>query len=1328
MLFRGKLLKIAGPCLGSKSGLGSLSAALQVNCNACRLWGRRGLPGRFQRNLWAAVAAMTAASLFGCAGSNGTPHAGTISIMDPNGVIPGQLTSLPVGTAAAVTMTVNDLAANAGVDWTVLCNGNPLTGSLTGGACGTFSPAHTSNGGVSIYTAPGLTPQGTTVTLTAALTGNPAIASSATLPIVSLPISVAFASPPASAAAGASVGLQANALNDTTGAGVAFTVSCSSSPCGSFSNVQAFSATYTAPATVPSGGMNVVITATSKADTTKFADITVAITAGAAEGTILVNVSPPNLNVATQGAAHVAKFVATVLNDPAGKGVTWSVTCNYSNCGQAPGSSTSGAQAIYTANGTVPIGGVVTVTACSMSVTTACGNAMATEVATSPTPIVITMTKMPPATLGENAPATLTATANPAGQNIVWSAACGTSDGCGSFNPAQTSTGQSTIYTAPATVPQGSVVTITAASVSVTSPSNSAVADTTITTPAPAIAFVQQPPSSVVASTQGALSQVPVSASVTNDTSPGGVTWSVSSCGSAVPGGCGWIQPFSQDGATAMYTAPPVAPSGMVTINATSASSAFSPISISSSAITITPSTTLSVGFVPFAPAQLAGYAVVNLNASVSNDLTNGGVDWQVCGSGCGFFTTVPAIPEILATPTTPYIPPVPAVTSTNVLGWPSGLPITYTAPQATQSNQTVVLTAKAHSGAAATSATIAIVNVFTGPTLSGVVQAGTQPVVGSAVALYAAGTGGYGSASTLLYEPGGSAYATTDSNGRFSVLGGYTCPQSDSQVYLVATGGKVGSNGNPNVAMMTALGPCSNLGSGSVVINEVTTVGSAWPLAPFAANDALTGNSSYRNIGSSSTNTAGLADAFATVNNLVNISTGEPNFFVPSGNAAVPYVEINTLADILNSCTVTTGGAYGDGTACGNLFFGAPNVGKGGIYNGTVPTDTLQAAFNTAQHPGGGFGYFDNLPFAVSADSPFQPTLSAKASDWSISLNFSGVGGLTSSSSAMSFAIDSSNDLWIADKTGNRVIEWDSLGAPLSPSTGYAAGGIAVPGPIAVDASGNIWISQSNGLTELNNLGMPAYGSPFSGGANGLGMAFDSLTNLWITNGTGVTEFTTYGVELSPANGYLNNGVGGTNQIAIDDSNNVWVGNHSSPTEFSLADLSGVSGQLVINTEIIPTDDPTQPQMAADGAGSIWIPQATNPGSMCKMPAYGGLGTILLPTCYLGAPTFFFIYNPRGVAIDGAGAVWFGNSGGGSEIVPPNVTEFLPSELNNLQSASLVSSSLAAGPTMVAVDGSGNVWVLLGNNTITEYVGVATPAIEPIALAVKEAKLGKTP
>src|SRR6185312_12192985 len=121
----------------------------------------------------------------------------------------------------------------------------------------------------------------------------------------------------------------------------------------------------------------------------------------------------------------------------------------------------------------------------------------------------------------------------------------------------------------------------------------------------------------------------------------------------------------------------------------------------------------------------------VNLTAAVANDPSNAGVDWRVCASGCGFFTIKPSLPAISATATTPYIPAVAAVTATTVSAWPNGLAIPYTAPSQAPSDGSVALIASAHADASqANSGTVTITPVAGGPSLQGIVMAGTQPVV----------------------------------------------------------------------------------------------------------------------------------------------------------------------------------------------------------------------------------------------------------------------------------------------------------------------------------------------------------------------------------------------------------------------------------------------------------------------------------------------------------------------------------------------------------------------------------------------------------------------
>jgi hypothetical protein len=45
-----------------------------------------------------------------------------------------------------------------------------------------------------------------------------------------------------------------------------------------------------------------------------------------------------------------------------------------------------------------------------------------------------------------------------------------------------------------------------------------------------------------------------------------------------------------------------------------------------------------------------------------------------------------------------------------------------------------------------------------------------------------------------------------------------------------------------------------------------------------------------------------------------------------------------------------------------------------------------------------------------------------------------------------------------------------------------------------------------------------------------------------------------------------------------------------------------------------------------------------------------------------------------------------------------------------------------------IAIDGGGNVWMMLSNNTVAEFVGAATPVVTPFSLGVKNGTLGQRP
>jgi len=271
--------------------------------------------------------------------------------------------------------------------------------------------------------------------------------------------------------------------------------------------------------------------------------------------------------------------------------------------------------------------------------------------------------------------------------------------------------------------------------------------------------------------------------------------------------------------------------------------------------------------------------------------------------------------------------------------------------------------------------------------TITGAVHGGQQPVTGSLLQLYAVGTTGDGSAATpliltTLTTSDGSGSAT-DGNanvgnslntlpaGFFTITNQYVCPPQGAEVYLVATGGNPGlvaGTNNSALAMMAALGPCSNLTpTTNIFIDELTTVGSVAALYPYMTSYAATGSG----IGDATA----LANAFATVNEYTNTSSGTvPGPTLPPSTYA-SSTEIDTLADVIAQC-INSAGNTGSTSGCGALFgYAIPN-------GGTAPTDTIGAVLNILQNP-----TLNVCPIweLTPATGPYAPTLTACPANWNL-------------------------------------------------------------------------------------------------------------------------------------------------------------------------------------------------------------------------------------------------------------------------------------------------------------------------------------------------------
>ncbi len=598
------------------------------------------------------------------------------------------------------------------------------------------------------------------------------------------------------------------------------------------------------------------------------------------------------------------------------------------------------------------------------------------------------------------------------------------------------------------------------------------------------------------------------------------------------------------------------------------------------------------------------------------------------------------------------------------------------------------------------------------GVAFSGNVHGGQQPVTGSHVYLYSAGVTGYGSAATSMLMTGGPGtaadtngnnYVTTDANGNFSIAGDFTCSNSLSQVYLLAVGGNPGLTAgttNSAITLIAAIGNCSSITTATVVdVNEVSTAAAVTALQQFMVDST--------HIGSSTTNAAGIANAFLSVQNMVTLATGSARSANLLGTGAFPQSKLNTLADILSPCINSAGPSS---SACSSLFSAVTPSG------GTMPADVAKAMLLIAQNPthntGGIFGLID-------ANAPFAPTLSAAPNDYTLGMTYTG-GGLTSPGDV---AIDANGAAWMTNcPSCNSVAGTDSIvgfgpqGAILTGSTGYTTN-IHMPQGVAFDSTGDLWSTNlasgtaPDQIVRMTPAGTVTSGFPFNDStlSRPVGIATDGSNSAWVTNQTAdtIVKITSAGTRtlapvtspgFSAPTGVGIDGIGvifaagsGSNSILKFDTNgNILSGSGAGYTGAGLAAPIGVS---------------------LDNADNVWtIDNQSNAVSIL----YGASGTAVSPS----AGYTLGLYQAAIIAIDGLSTAWIANCrgfcGAGSQfpddVVHLNSSGAVLSGQNGYQDTHFAT----VGAT--AIDASGNLWVTNNSGaSITELLGVAAPIKTPI-------------
>jgi hypothetical protein len=576
----------------------------------------------------------------------------------------------------------------------------------------------------------------------------------------------------------------------------------------------------------------------------------------------------------------------------------------------------------------------------------------------------------------------------------------------------------------------------------------------------------------------------------------------------------------------------------------------------------------------------------------------------------------------------------------------------------------------------------------YKGLPFTGKVLAGTTPIIGATVQVYAAGTTGNGSAPTPLL----SGALTTNSSGAFSVSS-YICPTSTSILYLVATGGQAGTTApaNSGTVLMTSPGTCNTVTSGSAItINELTTVASAYAFSQFLALGAK--------LGATATNISGIALAAGTLANLVNPATGAAPGVAFPANGTAPTPKLDALANALNACIVGDAAS----SACSQLYSDATS-------SATTPSNTLDALLNIVHNPAANIAALYTLSAGSTA---FTPVLAAAPSDWTLFVNYTG-GGMTNPASV---AIDSTGRIWVANYNSVASL-FANNGAPVFPN-GVTGSGLCNSFGAAVDGSDQVWIANEAGgcggntVTVLTSAGAQA--AVYSaGGLNfPISVAIDSSEDAWIVDygDSSLTILTNSGTPLSGPNGY--DGVSGSTlnfdfpvAVAVDSKRNGYLAN--------------VSGNTV--TKVAPDGSSFTSFAVGRGPAAIAVDSADNVWSANYYGDSIGLltssGTVLSGSMgYTGGG----VHHPQGIAIDGVNNVWAINYRSSINI---------GDALSELSGASTANPGTALSPATgygtdagivegygIAIDAAGNIWTSsYATDTLVEFIGQAAPVKTPL-------------
>jgi hypothetical protein len=595
--------------------------------------------------------------------------------------------------------------------------------------------------------------------------------------------------------------------------------------------------------------------------------------------------------------------------------------------------------------------------------------------------------------------------------------------------------------------------------------------------------------------------------------------------------------------------------------------------------------------------------------------------------------------------------------------------------------------------------------------TIKGQVVGGGAPIANSTVTLWQAGAG----------TPKQLAQTKTNGDGRFEIRSKDTV--GDTILYLLSTGGtakaKQGSGDNPEIALLSLLG---NKPPDKVVINELTTVASAYTAARFISGKSISGNP------------LGLRIAAGNVPNLVDPMTGTWG---------------KVLLDPINSTQTATLATLDTlGSLLAASFTVADDTWRSSFYKaamttaGPTPNNTLDAVAAIARQPWAApkelFALFDQA-YPQPKDggeraAPFLPYLSLAPPDFALSLCFAG-GGMYANGR---FMFDKDGNLWsgqnwmpgsqsgVLRNIGGGVIKVTPNGTLLSPPiTGFRGMGLDGVGWGTAVTDDRVWISGFNGKILVMDLDGHPVGTEndisITKGLFGLmGVGVAPNGDVWVCDGPGNQMLYFPGGRFKDGKIVKVAGLASPFDVIIDPQNRVWVSNSAGDTVVRFpADDPGKTDSYHVGLSVRA--------LSLDQKGNIWVTSNMSPNfpkpqmppnatimeqfkilahAVLTYPKPTGVASMIRPDGTQVNPGGFdaggAIDGAWGNNIDGNGDVWIGNIKNRSVVLLAG--DDTPGHPAGTKTGDLIHKFTGGSIQMITdvnIDPAGNVWIANNWNSI---------------------------